>query len=130
MGDVMNLTLEERGALAQLLAEIFDEWRLQPEQAIVLLGLPEKTKQRELERYKRGNPLPDDPLVEERARHLVGIWESLHVLNPLNPRAGYLWLNNKSKYFTKRPPLQVMLEDGIPGLKQVWTNLDCTQGWD
>ena len=126
----IEFTEEERKSLAELVMTIFAEWRLSEEQMITLLGLPETTKARHLSRFKHGTPLPADEIVMERVRHILGIRESLQLLNPLNPGAGYLWLRNTSTKFVKRPPLQVMLEDGFLGLKQVWTNLDCTQGWD
>lgn len=121
---------EQRKGLAEMVMGIFTEWKLSEEQMITLLGMDGKIKARHLSRYKHGTPLPDDQIVMERVRHILGIRESLHLLNPLNPGAGYLWLRNTSTKFVGRPPLQVMLEDGFPGLKQVWTNLDCTQGWD
>ena len=121
---------EQRKGLAELVMGIFTEWKLSEEQMITLLGMEGKIKARHLGRYRHGTPLPDDAIVMERVRHILGIRESLQLLNPLNPGAGYLWLRNTSTKFIGRPPLQVMLEDGFPGLKQVWTNLDCTQGWD
>jgi hypothetical protein len=130
MATAIEFSEQDRVGLAGMVMEVFSEWRLTENEMVMLLGLPEGTRQRVLTRYRHGTPLPDDELVLERVRHILGISQSLQLLNPLNPGTGYLWLRNRSKYFHKRPPLQVMLEDGFPGLKQVWTNLDCTQGWD
>ena len=126
----MKFTDDERKSLAEMVMMIFAEWKLEEREMIELLGMPEDTKPRVLSRFKHGTPLPDDEILLERVRHIMGIRQSLGLLNPLNPGAGYLWLRNTSKKFPDRPPLQVMKEDGFPGLKQVWVNLDCTQGWD
>ena len=128
----MSTTLSEteRADLARTLIYILEQWQIPEEDQIALMGLGEQIKARHLSRFKNGEALPNDPEVMERARHLVGIHEAIEYNNPANPRVGFLWLKNRNKYFTHRTPLQVMLEDGLPGLHHVWVKLDCTQGWD
>ena len=105
------------------------EWNLDTSQKLTLLGL--EVKGRMLPQYAQGKtPLPQDEQILDRAKHIMGIAHALHGFFPLNYKGGSIWLRNKNKYFLKKPPLNCMLEDGLRGMHKVWTNLDCTQGWD
>lgn len=124
-------TEQERLRLTQRTIDALEDWRIAPELQIELMGLPENTRPRALKRYRDGmQALPDDPDVLERARHIIGINESLVRIHPMNHRAGFLWLNNRSKYFPEEPPIVVMCREGLTGLHRVWANLDCTIDWD
>lgn len=125
----VELSDEERIRLAELVMSIFDEWHLDPAQQLSLLGLPEDTKPRELTRYRRGTPFPQEEALLARAKHVLGIQESLHVVFPLNPQMPIFWLNNRNRYF-KMAPLHVMLDEGLPGMNRVWRHLDCTVNWE
>jgi hypothetical protein len=125
----VELSDEERIRLAELVMAIFDEWHLDPGQQLSLLGLPEDTKPRELTRYRRGTPFPQEEALLVRAKHVLGIQESLHVVFPLNPQMPIFWLNNRNRYF-KMAPLHVMLDEGLPGMNRVWRHLDCTVNWE
>lgn len=124
----LELSYEQRVMLTERVMELFDEWGIGKREQMTLLGL--KGKERMLTQFKYGTPVPDEQPVLQRVRHLVGIGDALFHNFPRAKAGGAVWLRNTNKYLTKRPPLTIMLEDGIPGLKQVWTNLDCTQGWD
>lgn len=123
------LSEEERTRLAELVMSIFEEWQLNAEQQLSLLGLPEGTKSRELTRWRRGTPFPQDEALLIRAKHVLGIQEALHVVFPLNPRMPIFWLNNRNRYF-KIAPLHVMIDEGLPGMNRVWRHLDCTVNWE
>ena len=125
----VELSEEERIQLAALVMSIFEEWQLDGDQQLALLGLPEGTKHRELTRWRRGTPFPQEDALLNRAKHVLGIQESLHVIFPLNPRMPVFWLTNRNRYF-KSPPLTVMLEEGLVGMNRVWRHLDCTVNWE
>jgi len=125
----VELTEEERIRLAELVMSILEEWHLDAEQQLSLLGLPEETKPRELTRWRRGTPFPQETALLDRAKHVLGIQEALHVVFPLNPQMPVFWLNNRNRYF-KTAPMQVMLEEGLPGMNRVWRHLDCTVNWE
>ena len=128
---VTQYSEQDRLQMARRVVNALEDWRLDPQYQIQLMGLPDSTRPRQLKRYQDGaQPLPDDAEVLERARHLIGINDSLVRNHPMNQRAGYLWLNNRSKYFPEHPPMQVMLEEGLSGLHRVWANLDCTIDWE
>jgi hypothetical protein len=123
------LTEDERAELAQFVSEILTEWRLTPEESLSLLGMPEGSKPRELSRFKRGAPLPQDETIIRHAEHILGIQESLHVVYPLNRNMPLFWLTHRNKQLGGIP-LQIMLDDGLHGMSRVWGTLDCTQNWD
>lgn len=124
-----NLSPEERTNLAMLVMSILDEWRLVPNEQIFLLGLPDDTKPRELSRYRNGSaPLPEDDGILSHAQHVLGIQESLHVVFPLNRNMPLFWLTHRNKTLNGIP-LQVMLDEGLGGMRRVWGQLDCTQNW-
>lgn len=123
------LTEDERAELAQFVSEILSEWRLTPEESLSLLGMPEGSKPRELSRFKRGTPLPQDETIIRHAEHILGIQESLHVVYPLNRNMPLFWLTHRNKQLGGIP-LQIMLDNGLHGMSRVWGILDCTQNWD
>ncbi len=122
------LTDDERADLALFVTDIFSEWKLTPEESIALLGLPQDTKPRELSRFKRGHPLPQDETVLTHAQHILGIQEALYVIFPLNRNMPLFWLTHRNKQLGGIP-LKIMLDDGLHGMKRVWGSLDCTQNW-
>jgi hypothetical protein len=122
------LTEDERAKLAQFVSDILTEWKLSPEESLSLLGMPEGTKPRELSRFKRGTPLPQDDTIISHAEHILGIQDSLHVVYPLNRNMPLFWLTHRNKQLGGIP-LRIMLEDGLHGMSRVWGILDCTQNW-
>jgi len=126
--NIENLNDQDRNRLGEIVLDQMEDWGLSKDDQLTLLGL--EGKSRSLSRYRHGHPLPDDPDVLERVRHLLGIGEALRGYFPLNHKGGSVWLRHTNKYFHKKPPLRMMLEDGLIGMHRVWVNLDCTQGWD
>ncbi len=124
-----ELNEEQRGQLARQVINILEEWGLNNEQQFVLLGLPEGSKPRHLSRLRQGNPLPNDAHTLDCAKHIIGIHHSLHVVFPLNPKMAPFWLRNRNRAL-KRPPLAIMIEEGLPGMHRVWRSLDCTLNWE
>ena len=123
------LSLDDRGDLARLVIDIMQEWQLSPEQQLNLLGMPEDCRPRELVRLKNGSPLPEDELILDRARHILGIQHSLHIVFPMNQNMPKFWLKNKNR-FLKGVPLYIMMGEGLDGMHRVWRHLDCTLNWE
>lgn len=124
-----NLNELDRGNLALLVMDILSDWRLEPQQQLALLGLPRRGGVRQLTRYRHGTAFPDDEALLERAKHILGIQEALHVVFAQNPNMPSFWLRNRNRYF-RDAPLNVMLDQGLSGMSWVWRHLDCTQNWD
>lgn len=130
-GPILNSTLSEneRIQLAQLVMDIFEDWQLSSEQQLELLGLPSGTKPRELTRFRHGSPFPPVDSVLERAKHILGIQHSLHVVFPRNHNMPNFWLRNRNRQLKDRP-LAIMLGEGLSGMNRVWRSLDCTLNWE
>lgn len=124
------MMLEERLELTKLTIALLDSWGVEPAQQISLLALPPETKPREVRRYREHTPFPEDPAIDERVEHLVGIAEALRTSYPHNAYMGNIWLNRPNHRFDNRSPLTCMIEDGIGGLLAVRTHLDCAYDWD
>lgn len=122
------LTEADRAELAVFVTDILSEWKLTPEESLALLGMPEGSKPRELSRFKRGTPLPQDETILLHAQHILGIQEALHVVFPLNRNMPLFWLTHRNKQLGGIP-LRIMLDDGLHGMGRVWGTLDCTQNW-
>jgi len=126
----VELTESERTKLGQVVTGIFDTWGIEDGMQIELLGLPEKTKPRQLTRFRHGQqPLPQEDELLNRAKHILGIQQSLEMMFPLNQNMPLFWLRNRNRSL-KGIPLTIMLKTGLIGMGRVWRTLDCTQNWD
>lgn len=124
-----TMSPEERVALTQTIMGVLDEWGLQTDHILAVLGLPDKTPKRNVRKYREGTAFPDTEEVMEHLEHLVGIITSLRTTYPMNPQMGGIWLRRSNRLFNNRPPLQTMVEDGLDGLVAVRSHLDCTYDW-
>lgn len=126
----VELSDSERTRLGQVVTEIFDGWGIKDELQIKLLRLPQKTKPRQLTRFRHGQqPLPQEEELLERAKHILGIQHSLELMFPRNQSMPNFWLRNRNRAL-KGVPLIIMLETGLIGMGRVWRTLDCTQNWE
>jgi hypothetical protein len=124
-----GLSEEERIALATLVMSIFEDWELDAEYQKVLLGMEDAVKSRELSRYRHGTAFPEDQGLIERARHVVGIHQALHRVFPLNTKMPSFWLYTRNRVL-KGMPIEIMVDEGLPGMTRVWSHLDCTVNWE
>jgi len=107
-----------------------DEWKLTPEQMISVLGLPEKTRSRQIQQYRnRDKSFPQTEEVMTRIDHISGIADALRTTFPFSQQMRYLWLHKPHRRFRKQRPLEVILKEGIHGLMRVRVEVDCTYGW-
>ena len=120
---------ESRERMARQTMAALDQWNLNADEIVTLLALPKKTRSAQLERFRRGEALPDDSPLMTRAEHIVGIADALRTSFPRNSRIGARWLITPHRRFRKRCPLSLMLEDGINGLCRVRAELDCSFSW-
>ena len=120
---------ESRARMARQTMAVLDQWQLNTDEIVTLLALPKKTRSTQLERFRRGEALPDDPPLIVRAEHIVGIADALRTSFPRNSRIGARWLVTPHRRFRKQTPLSLMLEDGVNGLCRVRAELDCSFSW-
>ena len=124
-----EMTPEERIALTQTIMGVLEEWGLQSDHIVAVVGLPDKTPKRNIRKFREGLAFPDNAEVMQHLEHLVGIITSLRTTYPMNPQMGTHWMRRANRLFDNRPPLQIMVEDGLKGLVAVRTHLDCTYDW-
>lgn len=122
-------TQEQQADLASKLLSLLEAWGVSDRDKINLLGLPAETKPRSLQAFHHGTALPDDENVAIRVEHILGISQALNYANPLNERAGIMWLHRRNKRLNGRTPLVTMLDDGLTGITRVRIQLDCSYDW-
>ena len=126
---MQQMTHDNRVDLAKAIMDLFDNWCVEARDRINLLGLPAETRPRQLQRYRKDTPLPDSADMWQRVEHLLGIADALHTTYPLNDRIGAIWLHRRNLRFGKRSPLAHMMDDGLEGLVDVRSHLDCSYEW-
>ena len=110
--------IETRAALGEAMESVFDTWGL--EEAFVraaLLGLPESSLQ-------HGKPLPSEHEVLERTGHLLAIHRALRRLYADDFEREADWLNHPDERLDGRSPLNLMLVEGLNGIKAVRAFVD------
>jgi hypothetical protein len=123
-------TTEMRQDLAHTVMGVLSDWGVPQENQVQLLGLPEKTKPRALNRYRDGQqPFPGDDETMERLAHLIAIEQALSVMFSYNPALGRLWVTTESDRFGGESPLSVMLSTGVDGMRRVRNHMDGGLDW-
>jgi hypothetical protein len=112
---------EARKALSVSLMAVLDRWQLFDPERLVLLGLSDTAA---LMRYRKGEPLADEPKLLERAGHLLAIERVLRRRYPYQPALRRGWIKQKDAGLGDRSPLEVIEEQGLEGLRAVREHLD------
>jgi hypothetical protein len=81
---------EQRVALAEMIARMFELWNLGWKDQLLILGLPE-TSRTALTRYRNGQPMVRSKDFLARCTNLLSIHESLRLLFPQNRELAYSW---------------------------------------
>lgn len=125
-----EFTLDQKIEFTRRVINMLDEWGLEDSQQVVLLGLPESTRSRQIRKYRIDTPFPeDDEKLMERIEHLVGIADALRTSYPTNAHGGTMWMNRRNSRFDGRTPLAAMLEDGLRTIVAIRIHLDCAYDW-
>ena len=100
---------------------IAEEWRLKDAEAMALLGGMSSSTYYELKKTKI-RVLSQDELT--RASLLIGIFKALNIL--FSPKLANQWVSrpNSNPMFGNRPPIQLMIRSGVPGMLGVRRLLD------
>lgn len=121
---------DERQSLTRETMRILNDWRVPAELQAILLGLPEDTRPRALNRYSSGEALFSDN--EETLRRLAcifGIQQALNSAFPHNPDMANYWATSSNIYFGNRTPLDIMVAHGLEGMQNILDHLNGEQGW-
>ncbi len=120
--------MDARLMLTRNMMGMLESWGLTLEHIKALMGL--ETPLRKMDRYRRQDPFPDEPEVNQRIEHIIGIADGLRTSYPRNPAMARHWLQRPHRKFAKRAPLEVMVCDGMDGLIYVRAEVDCTFAWE
>ncbi len=129
MSQSQQPTHDDRIALTRAIMNIVDAWGIPGPALLEVLALPAGTPVRALRRYRENTPFPDELAVMERIEHIIGIADALRTSYPHNPAMGALWMRQDNQRFEQRAPLDLIIEDGLPGLIAVRMHLDCSYDW-
>ena len=117
---------EERKDLIQTIFQILNDWKIDLDLQVLLVGLPAETKSRELTKIKNGKAFPDENDFMLRAVEIISISKALQLAFPSNRTLSDLWVTTSTYTFADRAPLEVMLA-GLEGMKEV--HLHLRGGW-
>jgi len=115
----MELNHEERGCLAVAIVRTLDDWGIGAAEQVTLIGLPEKTKPREITRYRNGTALPEDRDIIQRCQHIIGIHHALQLIFAHNPQFPGLWVTDPKNRHFNGSAVDVMLREGVDGMARV-----------
>ena len=118
---------DQRQALARLVMNLLDHWKLPGEDQLVLLGLNPESRV-SLKRYREGGPLSDNRDLLDRVGHLLAIHKSLRIIFPQNIDLAYRWMSTRNKNFKNMTPVEVVKHYGFTGLVMVRSYLDRERG--
>jgi hypothetical protein len=132
MSDLPNkseCTSEELLTRSLLVMTLLNDWHIPLKEQILVLGLPEKTPTRYLKKFGKEIPLPDELHINECIEHIVGIADALRTTYPHNAEMGSHWMRASNRHLNKKSPVAVLIEDGLDGIINVRSVIDCSFDW-
>lgn len=118
---------EGRVALAKMVMQLFELWKLNVQDQAALLGLSGGARM-SIMRYRKGSPLADNRDLLDRVGNLLAIHRSLRILFPKNRELAYKWISIPNKAFEGKSPLEIIRQDGFLGLLIIRRYLDFERG--
>ena len=126
--DKIDLSLpESRKSMAKLVTKLFDLWGLPVADQLNLLGLSE-TSRSMLNRYRKGEAIPNSRDMIDRIGYFMSIYKSLRLLFPYNREFRNNWVKNKNKLIDNHLPVELMKSKGIIGIATIARHLDFLRG--
>lgn len=114
----------ERSDLIETLLEVMRGWGLNSDEQIRLLGLPEGTRVRVLQQYRQGKAMPEESRFLQHAEMILAIHRAVSSFFPGNPTMANYWVTTPSTPFAGRTPLELMLKDGLSGMRYCLDHLN------
>jgi hypothetical protein len=120
MSEKVDITTPEaRKSLAKIIMRLFSLWELNVADQLTLLDL-DPGDQDKLVRYAEGKEgLPKSNDMQDRVGRLLSIHKLLRILYPHNRDLVYSWINCRNKVFNNSTPLEIMLEENLPGFDRI-----------
>lgn len=115
--------------LTKTVMTVLSNWSLESEQQMSLLGLPENTPKRALGGFRNGSAVPKNPDFLHRAQCILAIQNAVDSIYPHNAYAANCWVTTQNLFFAYHTPLDIMLSEGLEGMKRVVDHLNGTEDW-
>lgn len=125
-----NISEEKDLELTKGIIRMLDQFGLDAETQIKVLGFPEGTRTRTLRQHRENKAFPDDPQIQERVSILLHINDALRTSYPTNPQMALFWVRKKNRHLDNATPVEVMSRGSRNDLIDVLSQLDCTVHWD
>lgn len=121
---------EQQASMARETLRILNDWAIPPELQLTLLGFPETSKPRMLNRFRSGGEaFPEEPERLQRISCILSINRALQTMFPHSGNMADLWVTTSNTYFNDRSPLEIMVEHGLNGMQNVSHHLSNNDGW-
>jgi hypothetical protein len=124
---IMTPDQESTRQLTSLLREaiqVLDHWRVPYEQQPILLGLGDKLKPREYNRYRLGTTLCKNSAVYHLAKKILHIDDATQKLFPFSLESARLWVTVEQPLLGGKSSLDIIMEQGDHGLEQIALMID------
>jgi hypothetical protein len=109
---------------------ILNDWQVPPELQVILLGLPENTKPRALNRFRAGEDIfAEDEQTLKRLSCIIGMSQALQSAFPHNPDMARYWATSPSRFLGDRTPLDIMVSHGLEGMQNLLDQLNGDHSW-
>lgn len=129
MSNLLQSEIDTQKDLTRTLLSVFHNWKLDESAQLALLGLPENTKPRILNRFRAGMDIPDNPQFIQRAHYILSICNAVESLFPHNATAANYWVTTASYHFGNKSPLEVMIVHGLDGMEHILNLLNGNDQW-
>jgi len=123
------LSRDEQIELTRAIFKTLDTWAVPKQAQPALLGLDPTLKLRILNRCRLGQPLPNDPEVYARLALLLKIDNAVHKLFPRSELSANLWVTTPRVKLGGVTPLELMLKQGIDGMRSIEQGLYNLDAW-
>jgi uncharacterized protein (DUF2384 family) len=115
---------DDRAALTRKVLAVLARWGVEPMDQCRLLGLPAPDAGRRYRRLRMGEALATDRDVWERVALLLHLETALGQVFPHSALSADLWVTTPHPWLGSRTPLDLMLDGGLEGIRQVERSLD------
>ena len=115
---------KNRTILTKAFFGILKNWNLTNDQEAKLLGWSYGQKRSKIDALKKGGAMEDDQDKLDRIREIINIHKNLRMLFPYQNDLAYQWIHEKRERFGNHTALDVMMEDGLLGIKAIRRYLD------
>ncbi len=119
----LGVSRSSRAALAKMITNLFDLWKVSTQEQLYLLGLSE-TSRKSLTLYRKSNPIANKRDLMDRAANLLAIHQSLRILFHRNRDIVYKWPTIPNRAFGGQTPVELIGSKGFLGLLIVRRYLD------